>query len=61
MVEELDPAVERDALAGNFVLSVPEAEQLYALRGDPASFEVLAAAVNRAESDQRAEAEAAGA
>ncbi len=52
-----DETAEELALAGHLVLSVAEAEELYARRGDSAAFEVLAAAVNRAESDQRADAE----
>ncbi len=58
---EFDEAAERAALAGDLVLSVAEAEELYARRGDASAFEALAAAVNREESDQRAEAEAASA
>jgi len=57
----IDEATEAQALAGTLVLSVAEAEELYAQRGDPAAFEALASAVNLAESDQRAAAEAADA
>jgi hypothetical protein len=58
---DLDETTEEQALAGTLVLSVADAEALYARNGDSAAFEVLADAVNRAESDQRAAAEAAGA
>jgi hypothetical protein len=60
-MSEFDRHAVEQALAGNLVLSVTEAEALYAERGDPAAFEALASAVNRAESDQRAAAEAADA
>lgn len=56
----MEDEMEQRALAGNIVLSVADAEALYARRGDPAAFEVLAAAVNAEESARRAEAEAAG-
>lgn len=41
--------IERLALEGNTVLSVPEAEALYSKFGDAAAFEAMAAAVNAAE------------
>jgi hypothetical protein len=49
-----DEELERLALDGHIVLSVPEAEELYYRRGDSAAFEALAAAVNEAEADRTA-------
>ncbi len=45
----MDARIEEMALNGHIVLDVPDAEELYARRGDAAAFEVLAAAVNEAE------------
>lgn len=57
-MNKFDQHAVEQALAGNLVLSVAEAEALYSERGDAAAFEVLAAAVNAEEGEQRAVAEA---